>query len=173
MTTTPRRFVIEACDDHDRTRAVVCTINVHIVVASNRWCATVGNRDGSHHSLLGVGGGQSGERGMPPLGTSGAPLAVTVIAECLRTSHVRLRWSSGLPAHWRLTVCPLGGSACGTRRAGHRAARPSRCRRSGGGDAPACHRRSSLRPSGCGRLFLHVAAWGRLDLVVLVVARRV
>ena len=31
MTTTPRRFVIEACDDHDRTRAVVCTINVHIV----------------------------------------------------------------------------------------------------------------------------------------------
>ena len=80
MTTTPRRFVIEACDDHDRTRAVVCTINVHIVVASNRWCATVGNRDGSHNSLLGMGGGQSGERGMPPLGTSGAPLAVTVIA---------------------------------------------------------------------------------------------
>jgi len=31
MTTTPRHFVIEACDDHDRTRAVVCTINVHIV----------------------------------------------------------------------------------------------------------------------------------------------
>ena len=53
-----------------------------------------------------------------------------------------------------------------------RAARPSRCGRSGGGDAPACHHRSSLRPSGCGRLFLHVAAWGRLDLGVLVVARR-
>ena len=59
------------------------------------------------------------------------------------------------------------------RLAGHRAARPSRCRRSGGGDAPACHHRSSLRPSGCGRLFLHVPAWGRLDLGVLAVAPRV
>jgi hypothetical protein len=31
MTTTARRFVIEDCDDHDRSRVVVCTINVHIV----------------------------------------------------------------------------------------------------------------------------------------------
>jgi hypothetical protein len=31
MTTTARRFVIEDCDDHDRSRMAVCTINVHIV----------------------------------------------------------------------------------------------------------------------------------------------
>jgi hypothetical protein len=31
MTTTARRFVIEDCDDHDRSRVVVCTTNVHIV----------------------------------------------------------------------------------------------------------------------------------------------
>ena len=73
--------------------------------------------------------------------------------------------ASGLRKHVRLGFR-------GTRRAGHRAAKPSRCRRSGGGDAPPCHHPSSLRPSGCGRLFLHVPAWGRLDLGVLVVARR-
>jgi hypothetical protein len=32
MTSTPTRFVIEDCDDHYRSRVVVCTINVHIVV---------------------------------------------------------------------------------------------------------------------------------------------
>jgi hypothetical protein len=31
MTTTARRFVIEDCDDHDRSRVVVCTTNVQIV----------------------------------------------------------------------------------------------------------------------------------------------
>jgi hypothetical protein len=31
MTTTARRFVIEDCDDHDHSRVVVCTSNVHIV----------------------------------------------------------------------------------------------------------------------------------------------
>jgi len=31
MTTTARRFVIEDCDDHDRSAVVVCTIYVHIV----------------------------------------------------------------------------------------------------------------------------------------------
>jgi hypothetical protein len=51
MTTTARRFVIEDCDNHDRSRVVVCTINVHTSsVSSNRWCATVGNRNESHHS---------------------------------------------------------------------------------------------------------------------------
>ena len=31
MTTMARGFVIEDCDDHDRSRVVVCTTNVHIV----------------------------------------------------------------------------------------------------------------------------------------------
>ena len=31
MTTTARRFVIEDCDDHDRSRVVVCITDVHIV----------------------------------------------------------------------------------------------------------------------------------------------
>ena len=31
MTTTPRRFLLEDYDDHDGSRVVVCTINVHIV----------------------------------------------------------------------------------------------------------------------------------------------
>jgi hypothetical protein len=29
MTTTARRFVIKDCDDHDGSRVVVCTTNVH------------------------------------------------------------------------------------------------------------------------------------------------
>ena len=47
MTSTPRRFVIEDGDDHDRFRVVVCTINLHIVCL-DRWCTTVGNRNDSH-----------------------------------------------------------------------------------------------------------------------------
>jgi hypothetical protein len=31
MTTAAGRFVIDDCDDHDRSRVVVCTINVQIV----------------------------------------------------------------------------------------------------------------------------------------------
>ena len=127
MTTTPRRFVIEDCDDHDRSRGWCAPSMCTSSVWSNRWCATVGNRNESHHvrpRLLGnwLCGGQAGERGMPRVGASGARLAVTVIAglevttvgvgiagarcACLRTTYVRLRRSSGRLTHSRLTVCP-------------------------------------------------------------------
>ena len=83
MTTTPRRFVIEDCDDHDRSRVMVCTINVHIICLVESVV-----RDGrqqerkppqSARQLI-VRRSQAGERGMPRLGALGASLAVTVIA---------------------------------------------------------------------------------------------
>jgi hypothetical protein len=82
MTTTPRRFVIEDCDDHDRSRVVVCTINVHIVCLVEsvvREGRQQERKPPQSAQQLTVRRSQAGERGMPRLGASGAPLAVTVI----------------------------------------------------------------------------------------------
>jgi hypothetical protein len=50
MTMTARRFVIEDSDDHDRSRRVVCTINVRIVCLVESVVRDGRNRSESHHS---------------------------------------------------------------------------------------------------------------------------
>ena len=47
---TARRFVIEDSDDHDRSRRVVCTINVRIVCLVESVVRDGRNRSESHHS---------------------------------------------------------------------------------------------------------------------------